>query len=441
MTRDSVVVLVVGLVVVAGIAAAGVSVPERRAVPTSPTHQSQPTTAETPDGAAFPPGTSASGIDNATRLLEAHQSQLRTRTYSARLNATRATETTDENGTFVGFDVSRISVSVDKGANATRLTVADENATYDDANASVSYWVTEEAVATRNVDSGGSSTRITYSYLPNGTDEGPLLRRASGVWGDPSFALEPYLVAVDYEYSGTVTRDGRTLYRFASTGSNASAGGDDGLNSPNSIERVDAALLVDERGVVRSFDAGVVRSGGDETATTGAEYSVRNLGTAAPVAPDWVSTELPHVDATLSDDGTAVRIDHVGGATVSTAVLLLYSPSADANGELAEPFGPGDTLYLSLTRDDPGRIRASLNERPEASESFVRFEGENLSVVPWKIVVEGADLNRTTIEVRISDGAPNRTRPTPTVGPNGTRGAPLATVVRDSTTDVRNLGS
>lgn len=414
MTRGLVVVLTVGLLALAGGAPAGVSMPQQSNVRTAPSDLPLTTTpAETPNGTTvLPPGTSESGIDNATRLLETHQNRLANETYSVRLNVDDVSEVTDENESFLRFDVDRISETAEKGSNETLVTFVYENATAEGSNSSQTYWMTDEALAFKDVD----DETTMYSYEPSTGRFARLIDNAIAKgWAEPSFAVRPYLLGIDYEHAGTVTRDGRTLHRFTSAELNASAVEEHDLSEfPSSVESVDSTVLVDEQGIIRSFNASVIRTRGNESVTSEVTYAVPELGNVTPATPTWVTTELPHLDASMSEDGTVIAVNHTGGMTVSTATLLVYSPSIHASGDFAGTFAPGDTLYFYITQDDPERVLVSQNEPPEVNESFVRLGEDNVSVTPWRIVAEDEDRNRTTIEVEIHENASNHTRSTTT---------------------------
>jgi hypothetical protein len=221
---------------------------------------------------------------------------------------------------------------------------------------------------------------------------------------------------MDYEYAGTVTRDNLTLYQFTSNGVNESAvEAHDLTEFSDSNESITATALIDERGVIRSFETSNVRARGNETATTGLRYEIPRLGNVTPAKPAWVSAELPDVEASVSADGRVIMLNHTGGMTVSTANVLVYSSSLSASTEFTGRFEPGDTLYLSVRKVNTSRILVSQNESPEVNESLVRFESENISILPWRMVFEGGERNSTTLEMEIRDDAANRSHP-PTTG-------------------------
>lgn len=402
---------------------AGVSLAQRSDGPTPPTVPSRSTTTtpvETPnETAVFPPGTSEAGIDNATRLLETHRSRLADETYSVRTNVDQVSEVTDENGTFLGFDVDRISLTTDEGPNETLFTIAETNVTFDGSNSSQSYWLTDEVTARKTVDDHGPGTTRYESIPPAGREAKLIDRMVSDAFGEPSFVLRPYLLGLDYEYSGSVTRVDRTLHRFTSTGVNSSAVAKHDLTELSSpVEQVDATILVDERGVIRSFDGSKIHSREGETVTTHVSYEIPQIGNVTPTEPDWVTTELTHLDASLTENGTVVAIHHTGGMTVSTATVFVHAPSIYASTDFTGTFEPGDTLYVFVTEDDASRVRVSQNERPEVNETFVRLGDENVSILTWRGVTEGGERNSTTLEAQVHDDATNRSLPSTTMGAN-----------------------
>jgi hypothetical protein len=417
MTRAFVAVLTVGLLALASISNAGVAI--QRQSPDSGISEVTSRSATTPDGTPnetteFPPGTSESGIDDATLLLETHRSVLADETYSMQANVTRIDELAGGTESSLGFDIEEFGLTGEKGVNRTRLTIADEGATYENGSSSQSYWVTDEEIALKQTSTDSFHT-TRYEYIPPTGRQGALFDRAASFYVEPSFILEPYLLGFDYEYSGTVTDDNRTLYEFTSTGVNASAVETHDLTEfSDSNESINATVLIDERGVIRSFETSNVRTRGNETKTTGLRYEIPRLGNVTPTKPSWVTTELPNVEASVSADGRVVVLNHTGGMTVSTANVLLYSSSLSASTDFTGRFEPGDTLYLSVGKADTSRVLVSRNEYPEVNESLVRFESENISILPWRMVYEESERESTTLEMHIRDDASNRSLPTTT---------------------------
>lgn len=424
MTRAFVVVLTVGLLVTASVATVGVTIRHQSVEPmaSSVSAQSGTTTPdETPNETTeFPPGTSESGIDDATLLLETHRSVLANETHSMRAHVTRIGASADGTEPSLDFDTEEFRLAGEKGIDKTRVTIADEGATYENGSSSQSYWVTDEEIALKQTsDNGLNATR--YEYLPPTGREAAFFNRAASFYVEPSVLFEPFLLGFEYEFSGTVTQDNLTLYEFTATGVNESAVEAHDLTAfSSSAESINATVRIDEQGVIRSFEATNVTSRENETATTGLQYEIPKVGNVTPTKPAWVTSELPDVEASVSAEGRVVVLNHTGGMTVSTASVLLYSSSLSASTEFTGTFEPGETLYLSVNKENTSRVLVSQNEYPEVNESFVRFGSENISITPWRMVFEGGERNYTTLEMEIHDDRSNRSLPpsTTTVEPN-----------------------
>lgn len=331
-----------------------------------------------------------------------------------RTNVSRIDELADGAQSSLGFDTEEFRLAGEKGVNRTRVTIADEGATYENGSSSQSYWVTNEGIALKQT-SNDSFNLTRYEYIPPTGREAAFFDRAASFYVEPSVLLEPYLLGFDYEYAGTVTRNEQTLYRFNSTRMNATAiEAHDLSDFSSSTESVDATVLIDKRGVIRWFDASNVRPRDNETVTTGLSYEIPRLGNVTPTTPNWVTTQLPHLDASLSADGRVITINHTGGMTVSTANVLLYSSSLSASTEFIGTFETGDTVYLSVKKDDTSQILVSRNEYPEVNESLVDFGDGNISITPWRVVYEGGERNSTTLEMQIRDNASNQSLPSST---------------------------
>ncbi len=405
MRRVCAVIATVLLVVIAGFTATGVSTPrpDAPATPLRPSQSANVTPGCASNGtASFPPGTSASGITNATRLLDEHRNRLNDTTYVERGDWEDASPVTDGNGTVRRFDTTGINTTVEKGAEGTLFVIEGEND-------STSFWFEDGAVASKNSHRGEGVAFYVYERAGSGpTSDATLLdRRITGI---SSSGIAPYLIGVDYECAGTVTRENRTLYRFASTGLNDTAENEWGQEPfPSRVGRIDATVLVDRQGIVRSLDATAVHAAGNRSVSVRTTYSVSRTGNVTTTTPDWVTAELPHLNASLTGNGTVLALNHSGGTAVSTAALLVRSPNRSSHAEFSGTFEPGDTLYLYLVANDTERVRASLNDRPDANETFVRLGRERPSLSVHRMVRE--ESNRTTTEIRVTvDDAPSRNR-------------------------------
>lgn len=340
----------------------------------------------------FPPGTSESGIDNATLLLEVHLALLENTTYEEWAEWDEIDELTDENQTFQEFEVSSFTVQAKQGTNGSHVTLEIDNST-------TVYWTTDEALAVKSSEQELPSE--TYIYNRGGAAAKEVNGTQHPFVGVLSRQIVfPYLRGVEYEYEGTVTRDNRTFHEFTSTGINETAQDEPGGLS-SSVANVNATLLIDQDGIVRSFNVSETRSRDNETMTTNTTYSVQQTGNVSPTAPEWVSNELPHLNVSLSDNGTLITVEHTGGMSVSTASLMVYSSNATAYAELNKTVNPGDSVYLYRTADAPDQLKVSTNERPETNESVLTFDEADPMITVHRL--SGTDESYMMIEVEFQN--------------------------------------
>lgn len=87
----------------------------------------------------------------------------------------------------------------------------------------------------------------------------------------------------------------------------------------------------------------------NESVTVGTNYTVRNVDTAAPTRPDWVTTELPHPPASMTANGMVIALSHTGGRAIQlVANLFLETPTRSAHTLFLGSLEPGDTWYRYL---------------------------------------------------------------------------------------------
>lgn len=345
MVRGLVVIVTTLLIGMAGCTASGIAV--------SP--QSNETT-HTPDEASnetFPPGTSASGIDNATRLLETHRSVLNNSTYKVQVEWDQVSGVSDQR--FTGFEVVPVSMTLTSGPNTSLIRFVSKGIVNE-------YWVTDSASAIKtSIDSRAQSPTYQYHNSP----EFRAFQEGS------TEIVHDRLNSSTYDFTGIITRNNRTLYEFWATGLRG--------NTP-SIEDAHARVLVDQEGVIHEAIVTRTYSRENETVTARLNYAIQRTGTAPPTQPEWVSAELPHLDASVVGNGTVIALEHTGGRTVSNATIRTFfqdSPQIDTE---IEGFEPGETLYLYRTETAPDRVLVSENEAPAVNESFVAV-GEDAVLV------------------------------------------------------------
>lgn len=301
-----------------------------------------------------PPGTSDTGIDNVTRLIEAHQSTLNNSIYEEQMEWDQVAAVSSQ-----GIDFVPISLTSTNGANVSRTKIASEGVVNE-------YWVTENSTAGKTTTDYLGTQSANYDYHNR-----PLSFQDAG-----SETVHDWLNTSTYDFTGTITRSNGTLYEFWA----------DGLRGDTTpIEDAHARVLIDQEGVIHEAVVTRIYSQGNETVTARLAYAVRRTGTTPPTRPDWVTAELPHLDASVIGNGTVIALEHTGGTNVSTATISTYFPDGPQPETEIETFERGETLYLYRTEADPDRVLVSENEAPAVNDSFIPV-GEDqvfVSVFKW----------------------------------------------------------
>jgi hypothetical protein len=243
-------------------------------------------------------------------------------------------------------EVTPISMNITSGPNSSLIKLASEGVVNE-------YWLTENAMA---VKTSIDSPRQPPMYMYHNTGEFREFQEA------PSDLLHEWLNSSTYDYTGPVTRDNQTLHEFWATGPR-------GNTTP--VEDVHARVLVDHEGVIH--DAVVVQTFArdNETVTGRLNYALQRNGTAPPREPDWVTAELPHLDASVIGNGTVIALEHSGGTPIPNATMKTFFSDRTHTDTEIQGFEPGDTLYLYRLQGAPDQLHVSENEAPTANESFV----------------------------------------------------------------------
>jgi len=340
MTRALAVAVAAVMVVLAGVAAVGASEPRRPDAQTASTGPSQsvPTTLQEPRNGTtiFPPGAAEEGIENATRLIEAHQAALQNTSYSEQSHWEGVGRNTTANGTFRGFEVGQQTGFVEKGVNGTELFIGSSN----ESNA---YWFTDTATVTRTHSRSHGVNDTIYRYSRT-QDE--ALVNARYLVNFSSLLVEPYLRDLEYEHVETTTRDNRTLHTYASTGINETVEPNIG-DTPvrETTETITATAVVSDRGIIHSFSAQETHSFQNETVTTVQNVSVEAIGETNATPPVWVSEEIAQFDATLVENGSVVALTHTGGKTVEDPGLLFYTLNVSTQTTVNGTLEAAETVY------------------------------------------------------------------------------------------------
>ena len=291
----------------------------------------------------FPPGTAKTGIENVTRLIEAHQSVLNNSTYTAQVEWDQISGVSDQRVT--DFQAVPITVKSTSGPSSSLVKVVSEDVVNE-------YWITEHATAHR-LRFGSPSQSSLYTYGDQATDR--------GFQESISTVLHEWLNSSTYDYTGTITRDNQTLYEFWATGLR-------GNTAP--IANTHARVLVDQAGGIHEATFVRIYSPENDSRTARLNYSLQT-DVVPPTQPDWVTTKLPHLNSSIVGNGAVIALEHTGGRPISNATIRTFFPDGrDIDVEI-DGFEPGETLYLYRLRGSPDRVRLSFNEAPEVNDSFV----------------------------------------------------------------------
>jgi hypothetical protein len=200
---------------------------------------------------------------------------------------------------------------------------------------------TADTVYRRDRDDGGSIRHVARPRTRSAKNGTAVLAR----------------LGTDLVVAETVDRDGERRYVLET--------GVDPAEVPDRTEY--ARLVVDERGLVRNFSAGVVRDG---TVAFEESFEVTDLGSASVDAPDWVGLVADGSVDAAAGVGTAVVVHEETGArlTVTAPVDTLDSVSLQRSQEpvFTDPETPLGRAAVTpyLTTDVSGPYRNATVRLP-----------------------------------------------------------------------------
>lgn len=375
MPRTVAVLACVVLVAAVGVAGAAQPAPQpNAAVEQRPQQTATPGENETAPS-AYPPGTSAEGIENATLLMDAHRAALRNVSYRER-SVWEDLTMVSRNGTPAGPEVRQYTITAENGTNGTAVDIAGGN----DSNG---YWFTDEATMTE-VETREYGPEALYEYYRG---EYEYIERLGYVSQIGSDIVAPYLRDLGYELVATESVANRTRYTYSSTGINETAQpnlGDTPLRE--TTESINATVVINERGIIESFSAREVHSVDNGTVTLNHTFRVTGIGETVTTPPEWVVEEVAQVDASITGNGSVLELTHLGGPSMTEPGLFLYAPPAYGQALFNGTISPGETLYLYLTveaNSNETRLRTA-REPPSVNSSFVRLAPGNVSVLTYR---------------------------------------------------------
>ncbi|WP_136715233.1 hypothetical protein [Halorientalis salina] len=213
------------------------------------------------DGERLAPGVYENETVNVTRLLEAHQTQLRTSGFSAVTAVTSRT-----NGSVTVSSGQRVRAS----PNLTQVRVRQNRSTADGENVTAQVYSNETTTLVRQVVDGNESYQVRERT--RGRTVPPISRATLTVLGQASG---------NFTVANVTETDGErriTLTADLPSGS-----------SPSDA-RTQVSMVVDSQGVIHTLTVQSGREGGAQTIESA--YRLRELGVESVDRPAWVS-ELP----------------------------------------------------------------------------------------------------------------------------------------------------
>lgn len=280
-------------------------------------------------------------------LLEEHILELRDSSFEA-------TEYRED-----AFSTGDSQVRIDRtirGSEAGTLLIGDDIAQNISSDRPQRVWFTDHARV----------NRATHTHYPEGVTP-PIIDVSSVQEIIGLLSFEPV----------EVTDEEKPAAVFEATGPSESVPEDVDLRT------VDGTVEIMETGYIRRIEIEIEvasNADGDETQTAAYEYEVTDVGTTEVTPPDFVENAL-RVEGYLTDDRSAVRLEHAGGSTVEANTRLTfqdkeYIASADRDGpSFPAEFAEGDTAYIYWSSETEAAIRMGQKPSTVAREIALPTDG------------------------------------------------------------------
>lgn len=118
--------------------------------------------------------------------------------------------------------------------------------------------------------------------------------------------IDRWLTNISFEEAGTVTHNGDTLYRYNATDVDDPEAFfySSEFSMIDAVESVDSTLLVDEEGIIRSFNVTVTYSSDGETQAGMMSYRITDIDSTTVEEPDWLTEIGAKTGSNDSESGT-----------------------------------------------------------------------------------------------------------------------------------------
>ena len=226
-----------------------------------------PQTSAPPDSSTNrigPPGIGPSGVDDASRLVEAHGRVLARESFTAHINSTRRSA--------AGNLISRYSRTIQFDADKDRFYYVLEQvnrAGEERRRQRVERWTDGEQVVQAVTVDGNRTSRVIREAEPGRSFPDNASNRLD---------LYRLLTVLDIELDGTLERDSRTEYRLVG-----------GPQRVPPLRNVTFSAVVSDRGVIRNYRVAYTVAPNATRVTVTATYE--QLGETHPSRPPWVGEE------------------------------------------------------------------------------------------------------------------------------------------------------
>ncbi|WP_430504955.1 hypothetical protein [Haloparvum sp. PAK95] len=283
----------------------------------------------------------------AATLLEEHVATLRDATFEA-------TESIEQERSSGESDVTEKRIT---GGEAGTLLEGDDVARSVNADGTEQLWFTDRARV----------SRIVHRFNPDGVTPPIVDRSTVSAIGE---------IAV-FERAD-VTDDEPPVVVFEATGPSEAAEEDE-----VDYRTVDVTVEVVAPGYIRTIDAVLElaeSADAEESQTVTYEYEVTEFGGVSVAPPDFVDDAL-HVQGDLTDDRSAIRLDHAGGPTVQAGTPLTFQDneyiaiSSRGGPTFPAEFAEGDSAYVYWSGEEEASIR--VGEKPSTVTRDIALPSES----------------------------------------------------------------
>lgn len=343
----------------------------------------------TANASALPPGVSESGVENASTLVSAHEEVLAASSYEFTFVQNYSVETGENQSLPPALADTR---AVQNGSVAAGLapfavhTETERETPNETVSSTVDYWGNESVVAVRAVQMNQTQFR-TFQRDGNASEQ--------DAFGQPSFdavvtksrILDGVLRSGEFAVAGTEQVEGRTLVTLEATEYAGTLG-----VSPENVTAYDATVVVDERGLVHSFEFSLASTTRSIPVELRYEFDVTQ--TEVDVSePAWVSEAFASAGSEVSvgtQNETYLTVTNAGDQPLPAGTTVTVArASGETTLELSEALAPDTTAFVAFPDDE---ATLSVGSPPEGDAAALSGSYEVTVRTPQDRVVGQASF-------------------------------------------------